>query len=106
MSLQAGNTGPQVMQLQSALKALGLPLPKYGVDGVFGPETEAAVRAAQQRLGLPVTGVAGPELLARLGLSGAVLPVPSKRSLPPRLWILTTMGILAVAIAIKKYETH
>ena len=32
-------------------------LPKYGADGDFGAETEAAVKAFQQAEGLPVTGV-------------------------------------------------
>jgi membrane-bound lytic murein transglycosylase B len=36
-------------------------------DGVFGrTRTEAAIRAFQQARGLPVTGVASPELLAML----------------------------------------
>jgi membrane-bound lytic murein transglycosylase B len=35
-------------------------------DGVFGTRTEAAIRGFQQARGLPVTGVASPELLAML----------------------------------------
>ena len=36
-------------------------------DGVLGKKTEAAIRAYQQRVGLPVTGTPTRELLSRLG---------------------------------------
>ena len=46
--------GPQQAGVQVALRALGL---YFGsIDGVVGPQTAAAVRAAQSRFGLPVTG--------------------------------------------------
>lgn len=43
-----GDTGPDVKALQKALIARGYPMPKYGADGGFGDETEAAIRAWQQ----------------------------------------------------------
>jgi len=46
--------GPQQAGVQVALRALGLYL--GSIDGVVGPKTAAAVRAAQGRFGLPVTG--------------------------------------------------
>lgn len=57
--------------LQVALRAAGL----YSgtVDGVAGPRTAAAVRAAQRNAGLPVDGIAGPatrRALGRLGRPG------------------------------------
>jgi peptidoglycan hydrolase-like protein with peptidoglycan-binding domain len=51
ITLRAGSEGRQVRLLQ---QALGLQ-----VDGVYGPETEAAVRRFQATRGLPVDGVLG-----------------------------------------------
>jgi|WetSurMetagenome_2_1015567.scaffolds.fasta_scaffold949196_1 peptidoglycan hydrolase-like protein with peptidoglycan-binding domain len=59
-----GESGPRVEHLQKLLKGAGLdPGP---IDGVFGPTTEAAVRAYQQKVGLPVDGIAGPKLMGAL----------------------------------------
>ncbi|PAD46224.1 peptidoglycan-binding domain-containing protein [Shouchella clausii] len=41
-------------------------LPNYGVDGHYGPETTDWVQRFQERKGLQVDGVAGPETLRRL----------------------------------------
>lgn len=41
-------------------------LPNYGVDGELGPETTLWVERFQERKGLEVDGVAGPETLGRL----------------------------------------
>ncbi len=55
--LRKGSTDPAVRDLQDALKTLGHnPGP---IDGVFGTETEAAVRAFQQSRGLTVDGIVG-----------------------------------------------
>ena len=51
--LTSGSEGRQVRLLQQALGGIK-------VDGIFGPETEAAVRAFQARSGLQVDGVVGP----------------------------------------------
>jgi peptidoglycan hydrolase-like protein with peptidoglycan-binding domain len=58
VTLSAGSEGRQVRLLQ---KALGIK-----VDGVFGPETEAAVRAFQSSKGLSVDGIVGPRTTAAL----------------------------------------
>jgi peptidoglycan hydrolase-like protein with peptidoglycan-binding domain len=57
--LSFGSEGRQVKLLQEALGGIK-------VDGVFGPETEAAVRSFQTSRGLTVDGVVGPHTGAAL----------------------------------------
>ncbi|MDR8389997.1 peptidoglycan-binding protein [Aliifodinibius sp. S!AR15-10] len=103
MILKIGDKGPQVMHLQSALKALGIGLPKYGVDGIFGPETQAAVKQAQQQLGLPTSGTADEVLLSRLGINQHSLQVTPKSTLPKTaLLALGIIAIIGIGIAIKQ----
>jgi len=69
--LRRGARGEKVKQLQRLLKELGFDLGKFGpnkdgIDGVLGARTEAAIRAAQKRLGLPQTGVATGSFLSKL----------------------------------------
>jgi hypothetical protein len=54
--LAKGDSGTDVAELQDALARLGFD--PQGIDGEFGPNTEQAVKDAQQALGLPVTGKA------------------------------------------------
>ena len=68
--LRLGAYGPQVCSLQRALARGGEPV---AVDGGYGPQTRAAVRRAQRRLGMRPTGVATRPLRARL-----------RRGLPPQ----------------------
>lgn len=59
-----GNRGEKVRLLQYMLAILAEyinQIPTVRVDGIFGNETAAAVRAAQNFLGLPVTGVVDAE---------------------------------------------
>ena len=58
ITLSAGDTGRQVELLQGGL---GIP-----VDGIFGPETEAAVQHFQASHGLAVDGIVGPLTSAAL----------------------------------------
>jgi len=62
---------PQVAGLQVALRAHGLYVGP--IDAIAGPGTIAAVRAFQQRVGLPVDGVAGRRTRAALGRLGRPL---------------------------------
>ena len=56
--LSRGDHGSAVTALQRALLVWNPDcLPRYGADGDFGGETEAAVQAFQRSSGLPVTGV-------------------------------------------------
>ena len=61
-----GSEGKSVENLQKALVGLGYNLDKYGVDGLFKSETEAAVKAFQKDAGLEVTGIVNPKTLAAL----------------------------------------
>lgn len=56
--LRRGDYGTAVTAMQRALLVWNPDcLPKYGADGDFGGETEAAVKAYQKEAGLPVSGV-------------------------------------------------
>ena len=59
-ALQIGSTGDYVRQLQYRLSVLSdfIPeMPNVAVDGIYGPDTRAAVLSAQRRFSLPETGV-------------------------------------------------
>ena len=74
-SLRLGSRGEDVTALQRALNTvMGFGLV---VDGYFGPQTEAAVRAFQVRYGQVVDGVYGPQSAAAMSaiFAGQLLPV-------------------------------
>jgi murein L,D-transpeptidase YcbB/YkuD len=62
--LRKGSTGDAVRDLQRSLSALGYPLE---VDGIFGGDTDVAVRAFQRDHRLAVDGVAGPRTREAIG---------------------------------------
>ena len=47
---------PDVEKIQTALQFLGYSLPVWGVDGKFGPETEASVKSFEESVGLEEDG--------------------------------------------------
>ena len=58
-TLEQGSQGPKVRQIQEQLNVIAgayPEIPKLEEDGIYGPETEAAVRKFQSIFGLPVTG--------------------------------------------------
>jgi peptidoglycan hydrolase-like protein with peptidoglycan-binding domain len=55
--LRKGSTDPAVRDLQQALKTLGYD--PGSIDGVFGAQTETAVKAFQQAKGIDVDGIVG-----------------------------------------------
>ena len=57
-ALRLGDTGSEVRYMQLALG--------ISADGVFGPQTEAAVIRFQRQCGLQVDGIAGPQTLDAL----------------------------------------
>ncbi len=75
-TLRPGSRGDAVKALQQLLLGRGYALPRHGADGVFGPETQAAVRAARQRLGLPAGDTADDALLTALRAQPAPKPAP------------------------------
>ena len=58
--LKKGSKGNTVKALQILLAGNGCSVGKYGVDGDFGGDTEAAVLKFQGKKGLTKDGVAGP----------------------------------------------
>lgn len=70
-ALLAGNLGPgssgsDVIALQQQLRYFGIPI---AVDGVYGFETEQAVRTYQRVQGLPLTGTADNKTLESMGFN-------------------------------------
>ena len=65
-NLQYGSRGADVSKLQNALINLGYSVGSTGADGIFGRNTDAAVRAYQRDYGLSVDGIAGQNTLSSL----------------------------------------
>lgn len=81
---------PNVRQLQAALNRLGLTDAKgkaLTIDGKLGPKTTQAIMAAQQRLGIEVTGKVTPTFFKKLVAAKALddaKPKPAERPRKPR----------------------
>jgi N-acetylmuramoyl-L-alanine amidase len=63
-NLSRGSRGPEVTELQKRLQMIGYVVGP--IDGIFGPQTEAAVRRFQKERGLKVDGIAGPQTISLL----------------------------------------
>lgn len=61
-----GSRGEEVRQIQKKLKELGLY--SGSVDGIYGVNTQKAVRQFQKNCGITADGIAGPKTLLYLGL--------------------------------------
>ena len=71
--LRSGCRGQEVRQLQSSLAKMGYcPGP---IDGIFGRQTEIALRNYQRDRGIAVDGLAGPQTMALLQQDGENRPV-------------------------------
>ena len=79
--LKIGAIGTRVELLQRTLNARMIPSAGLGVDGDFGPATEAVVRYFQETHALPVTGIIDAAFWDTLG------PVVDQRSFHGRLLI-------------------
>jgi peptidoglycan hydrolase-like protein with peptidoglycan-binding domain len=80
VSVAPARANPQQAGIQVALRALGLYCGP--IDGVVGPATVAAIKAAQKREHLPVTGIADVRTRAALGPLGR--PLFGERALARR----------------------
>ncbi len=81
-TLRIGDKSDEVLRMQQALLDIGQTLK---ADGIFGPATQAAVRAFQKEQGLKVDGKAGDKTLTRLyELAGgdATQPTQSPAAVP------------------------
>lgn len=65
-----GSRGNEVRKIQTKLKELGYY--RGSVDGIFGVDTQKAVRSFQKNCGITSDGIAGPKTLKYLGLSTSV----------------------------------
>lgn len=77
-ALRQGDRGGDVVELQKFLQQLGY----YGgvLDGIFGSQTTAAVKAFQQKQNLVVDGIAGEQTLTALSrLTGTKISSRSNR---------------------------
>lgn len=62
-----GSRGDEVRRVQQKLKSMGYYV--GNVDGIYGTQTQNAVRKFQRDNGLSVDGIAGPKTLSYLGIS-------------------------------------
>jgi len=75
-NLQRGDRGSNVTVLQKMLHDLNYTIT---VDGIFGSETENAIKAFQQKNGLLETGIVTPELLGMIQEEVSLPNVPVKK---------------------------
>jgi hypothetical protein len=88
-TLKQGSSGPDVKALQQRLSDLGFD--PNGIDGIFGPGTDKAVREFQAANGLEVDGEVGPQTRAALQLDAqtdADTNVPSTGTVSKVLWVV------------------
>lgn len=81
--LRRGDSGPAVAKLQQALVDAGYVLPVWGVDGIFGSETENAMERYQGDAGITIDGVVGPETMGALDSRFGPEAVPSYQNCTP-----------------------
>ena len=75
VELRVGAFGTRVELMQRTLNARMTPSPNLGVDGDFGPATEAAVRKFQETSGQTATGITGTAFWKTLGPVVDEMPV-------------------------------
>ncbi len=84
--LRVGDSGGAVSLMQQALVDAGFPLPRFGVDGIFGNETRRALMNFQRASSLSADGVLGPNTMSALNAlytGGAPALPPPVPVVPP-----------------------
>lgn len=76
-----GSSGEEVRQIQDKLKRWGYY--NGNVDGIYGSQTTAAVKAFQKKNGLAVDGIAGSQTLAAMGITSSQSSSSSSSSSRP-----------------------
>ncbi len=90
-TLKTGSRGEYVRTMQNLLTGAGCELPKYGADGVFGAETETALKVFQGLNALPVDGVCGKDTWA--ALIGYEEPEADTGEEAPAIYTITIPGL-------------
>ena len=80
VTINKGAIGNDVKELQQALINVKYSLPRYGVDGKFGSETESAVKSFQMDHGFTPDGIVTTETLSAINNSENVNPNPTTSS--------------------------
>ena len=73
---KVGAQGTEVKAIQEKLKERGVY--KGNIDGIFGSQTQKAVKLFQRQQGLTQDGIAGPATLKRLGITIGNIPAASQ----------------------------
>src|ERR1044071_8628804 len=94
-TLKLGSTGAAVTRLQNKLKELGFD--PGAIDGKFGAGTKKALMKFQKSQGLTQDGVAGPETMEALKAAGSAAPSkPKPATGKPKVSTGTTAGLPAL----------
>jgi peptidoglycan hydrolase-like protein with peptidoglycan-binding domain len=80
-NLHQGQTNEGVKAVQEAFLKLQYPLPKFGADGIYGSETNKAVKAFQDETGESTDGIVGELTLTKLN-SALLSPHPPTPGTP------------------------
>lgn len=76
---QVGSRGKEVVEIQKLLKQYGLF--DSEVTGYYGPITEKAVKRFQKANGISQTGIAGPQTLAKMGITIGSIPAATQANI-------------------------
>lgn len=89
--------GEDVVELQSRLNGLGFDAGKP--DGIFGGDTERAVREFQQNRGLPEDGVAGPEVVTEIRLVTRGPIRAGRETVREREWMRSLRSVVGIRVS-------